>query len=376
MYDELPAFESTTSSEMIRTNLNAHHASRTAFTQKESCEKLRRAMLHKVRPTGESFHNGEHVFYRRSNYKHWQGPATVIGQENKQILVKHGGVYYRCHSCNLIKKNGKIFGNNDEQDNKIGPKVDVHQGYEQEESPIRRIYVNEEEDKCDEQTSQVSNELSTPASDFNNSLVPSCDTCETDNVNESYDSEINEGMEGLSQHKNTTDDVISQQKPLLPNPQTRIAYVQNNNPCWKNATVLGCAGKVTGKNKYCLNILDDGDESGKCINWRNVDDWKEIDEPINFCSDEDILDAKMKELSNWKINDVYETVPHSGQKVINCRWVMKEKLKTDGSTFVKARLVARGFEEDSSSMQTDSPTCGKESLRVVFVIAASRKMEL
>ena len=54
-------------------------------------------MLHKVRPTGEIFSNGDQVLYRRKNDQQWQGPATVIGQENKQILVKHGGVYYRCH---------------------------------------------------------------------------------------------------------------------------------------------------------------------------------------------------------------------------------------------------------------------------------------
>ena len=98
-----------------------------------------------------------------------------------------------------------------------------------------------------------------------------------------------------------------------------------------------------------------------------------MSEIINFCSDEDILNAKLNELSKWKINDVYEPIPYNGQKVINCRWVFKEKQQDDGSPTLQARLVARGFEEDSSSMQTDSPTCGPESLRVVFEIAASKK---
>ena len=34
--------------------------------------------------------------------------------------------------------------------------------------------------------------------------------------------------------------------------------------------------------------------------------------------------------------------------------------------------MARRFEEDSSGIQTDSPMCGKESLRVVLAIAASK----
>ena len=54
------------------------------------------------------------VYYRRKNNDIWCGPGTVIGQENKQILVKHGGVYYRCHSCNVMKeKLSNQLGQND-----------------------------------------------------------------------------------------------------------------------------------------------------------------------------------------------------------------------------------------------------------------------
>ena len=386
LYDELPALENKTSYEIVRTNANARHSARSAFIQKESCEKLRRAMLHKVRPTGETFNNGDHVFYRRSNDKQWQGPATVIGQENKQILVKHGGVYYRCHECNLIKRNGKIFGNNDERNNKSVSKVHP-QGHEQE-SPIRRVYIDDEEDNCDRQLSNDHNENAS-VNDFNGSLVPSNDITGADTGARIEPNETDIGTEDSIQHKDNSD--VTSQQPFLPAPKMRIAYVQNNNniPCWKNATVLGRAGKVTGKNKYCLNILDDGDESGKCVDWRNVDDWKEINETINFCSDEDdwkesseityfctdeeILAAKLNELAKGKINDVYKPILPNGQKPINCRWVFKEKLKPNGTPYLTARLVARGFEEDSSSMQTDSPTCGSESLKVVFSIAASKK---
>ena len=38
---------------------------------------------------------------------------------------------------------------------------------------------------------------------------------------------------------------------------------------------------------------------------------------------------------------------------------------------VKARLVVRGFEEDTCSIQKDSPTCTKESIRIVLSIMSS-----
>ena len=32
----------------------------------------------------------------------WKDPGTVLGCENKQILVKHGEVYIRVHACRLL----------------------------------------------------------------------------------------------------------------------------------------------------------------------------------------------------------------------------------------------------------------------------------
>ena len=76
--------------------------------------------------------------------------------------------------------------------------------------------------------------------------------------------------------------------------------------------------------------------------------------------------AKEAELLNWKKNCVYERVEDSGQHAISSRWVYSEK-SVPGSdvTKLKARLVCRGYEEDSSWFRTDSPTCTKESLRLV-----------
>ena len=49
------------------------------------------------------------------------------------------------------------------------------------------------------------------------------------------------------------------------------------------------------------------------------------------------------------MNDVFD-----GQATVSCKWVFTEKFVNE-ITVVKARLVARGFEEDSSDLRTDSP---------------------
>ena len=69
--------------------------------------------------------------------------------------------------------------------------------------------------------------------------------------------------------------------------------------------------------------------------------------------------AKLDEIKKWRDNEVYEEVVDVGQRVISVRWVVTEKFKR-GVLVTKARLVARGFEEATTHLRKDSPTCSKE----------------
>ena len=78
---------------------------------------------------------------------------------------------------------------------------------------------------------------------------------------------------------------------------------------------------------------------------------------------EDVKEAKQKEIDNLDNYKVYEKVKDVGQPRIGARWVVTEKEKSDGQkTKVKARLVARGFQEQDKQ-QSDSPTAQRDSLR-------------
>ena len=89
-------------------------------------------------------------------------------------------------------------------------------------------------------------------------------------------------------------------------------------------------------------------------------------------NDVDVRQAMPVELENWKHLDVYSEVEDNGQVCVSTRWVVTEKCK-DGEKVVKARLVARGFEElDLKDIRKDSPTCGKDSLRLCLTILASK----
>ena len=55
--------------------------------------------------------------------------------------------------------------------------------------------------------------------------------------------------------------------------------------------------------------------------------------------------AIQKELKSWEDNNVYNLVKNENQKCISLRWVLTSKESPEGY-IPKARLVARGFEED------------------------------
>ena len=82
------------------------------------------------------------------------------------------------------------------------------------------------------------------------------------------------------------------------------------------------------------------------------------------------------ELENWKHLDVYSEVEDKEQVCVSTRWVVTEKYK-DGEKMAKARLVARGIEEtDLRDIRKDSPTCGKDSLRLCLIILASKHWKI
>ena len=85
-----------------------------------------------------------------------------------------------------------------------------------------------------------------------------------------------------------------------------------------------------------------------------------------------LVAAKLAEMENWKKNDVFEKVQDCGQPTISVRWIISEKMK-EGSPVIKARLVARGFEEDLSGSPTDSPTCSRDALRISLVFIALKR---
>lgn len=106
------------------------------------------------------------------------------------------------------------------------------------------------------------------------------------------------------------------------------------------------------------------------------DDWDKEQEvhvtllPKHEYSSPASLEAKHEELDKLMSFDTYEEVPDIGQPRISTRFVMTKK-----NDKVRARLVARGFEEESVC-QSDSPTVSRAAMRVCISIAVNAGWEI
>ena len=202
----------------------------------------------------------------------------------------------------------------------------------------------------------------------------------------------------------------------------RIEIMENGK--WEKGTVLGHGGKVGGKHSGWYNIqLDNGNvfhdemsrrevryekdetdqieeeedeillivrlDAGKIVGVKKNDPrkiWHEREEdqiaklvteeilavlvPREQSNTPECLAAKHEELNKLIAFDTYEVVKDEGQDRITTTWVL-----TDKGTEKRARLTARGFQEDAT-FPTDSPTVQKHSMRLLLAIAATEGWDI
>ena len=360
--DQTPALEGVTSTQIIADHLNALTAARKAFVEAESSGKIKRALARKTRPvTSLIFETGDKVFYKRRDSDTWKGPASVIGKEKSQIFIKHGGTYVRVNPCHLMHVNNE------------GRK---EQGEKEELNEERKEQAEKEELKKPSGIENIDMNGTKERTHWTDLECSSDEERERNVEEEIHESVvIDEATIEEEEEKQEGGEMVEKYKPLIPTKGSKIRFKMKDNDIIEEAKVLGKAGKATGKNKYWINI-EQAEGKMKSVNLEQVENLEVLEEVVLLSLKENYEDVEVKqamalEMENWKHHDVYNEVEDEGQQGVSCRWVITEKYK-EGERCIKARLVARGFEEaEMEKIRKDSPTCGKDSLRLCLTIMAS-----
>ena len=293
MNNPIPALENGDYCKSYTKHIAALHAAREEFVKSEASEKIKRALRHNVRISNQIFTAGEKVFYRKEGRDEWQGPATVIGQDGKVIIIKHGSFVLRTSPSRLMKADNCEFRN---------------------ENCGQSLY---------DTSAQSSEELDDTTS--NQSILQSHEDTSGNQPNRQLDNE-------RTPTPNDTEEAQNIEGPVHNNLVLRRSLRNFNR---ENNTQI-----------YSVSI------------------------PKNEQNNEACLEAKKEELNRLQQFDVYEEVIDQGQQCISTRWVLVKKGEK-----TKARLTARGFEEDISAA-VDSPTIGKNCVRIVLAIAASKHWKI
>ena len=413
--NKLPALEGVSASKLVADHINALHQARQEMIKLEASEKIRRAIKSKTRThTNTHYLPGEEVYYKREGEDRWKGPGRIIGQDGQKVLIKTPCSIISVHTCRICltgdaetlrrSENGKLNErqNNDveqlksttENDKLERPENLTNQSNTDNLDNSSFIFpdILPQPDQSHQSVDNLSNVPNSPNAVDNSNLVPNSPPRGLDNLNMSLPNQIDE-----DESQNVT---IDQNLINIPTPDENVEQTPNNNPTennntqpstiklpmknqcvkyrsndtddWKYVKIGTRAGKAGGKYEYWLNVesLNDGTEFS--IDWSDVSDWAPVHHENFYSSyiNDQFADARQKELLKWKDLNVYEEVEDIGQPTVSVKWVYKEKLQ-ENKPVKKARLVAKGYEELNSNIFTDSPTCNKDSLRVVISLISS-----
>ena len=333
---------------IVRESLNAMHKAREVFIKNESCNKIRIALNKKVREHKiEEAVVGDEVYYKRENENEWRGPARVVGVSGKTVVVKHGDSLREIARVHITRIQGKSYGLMGEDFSFSGKHSESR---------------NERVGKIGEITEKKEEE--------DDGGVMGCRKKESEGEMEESEEESEEEEE-----EEVRDNDLVEEVPKL-RKGNRVRAINRNTGQMEELEILSLAGKRSSKSwadSYNVQDLGSGDKG-----WINLRDYSNVEtiadeeEILLGFENKDVMEAKEKELQSWRENYVYEEVEDGGQKAISTRWIVTEKVK-EGNKICKARLVARGFEEEMAEWEKDAPTCNAETLKFCLTVMKLKK---
>ena len=413
--DKLPALSTESTNKLLSDNLKALHDAREAYIASESSEKIRRALSHNIRTSGDrKYITGDSIFFKRQCDRKWRGPAKVLGQDGQQVLIKYGSTYVRVHPCRITparenftspesttnktsNKTNNALSNYEEhtQQNFTAPPIstsNVETFPSQNDTELLPTTDTElpTSDNCNESlplTVSSSESIPKETNTINLPSTSSNTTTSSNNIAETSKASVNQLDDFSSSFENLSISDDKSELKLKKDISVIVKLKDKENP--ETVTLVSRSGKTTGKYKNAWNVLADNGKIYSIDFDRDTDHFTIISQEqcksnnierqysdVYYTHEEhEIMLAKQKELNNWKTEKVYVEIDNQcDQKPITTRWVLTKKL-IDSKIQTKARLCARGFEE-IQDFRTDSPCCSRVAIRLFMTILASKNWTL
>lgn len=251
----LPYLDSDNSSKIVADLLNALYSARRTFCEAENSYRLKRALKERIYVELSSrYISGDIVYYKRE--KTWYGPATVIAQYGKLVLLKSGAMIIKCAPCHIRLKEKSDRKEEEIQDHGDDRRQTHHQVSENRDIARYPEYESDhgQEDEDIEGYHDVHNE--TDEDDVSNNIAIEREAIATGEEMSELEEEEPESEEQIWKIISNEDRSKGFQ------PADVIRYKASSEEYWTIAIIMSRGGRVTGKNKHYYNILIDGQEAG------------------------------------------------------------------------------------------------------------------
>ena len=386
-YQNLPSLNSHTSSQIVAENLQAMHTARKKFIEMENSEKLKRVLRERVYESNNAHYTtGDLVYYKKDST--FLGPGYVVGQIANSVLIKHGGALIRVNPCKVVLKSKADDMVNGNQPNPDTTSCEEPEAHHQSKTSGNEDLVKDQRAHTKAKTRVSDGSECSSDSEEEPPEEPSEEPSEEPPEELSTENRVQDTVQDSSEEPTPSQadhqtwnrvEPSGKNQALALKSNEVIRYRRSESEEWTNGLVDSRAGKATGSKKNCYNLQLDGNEEAEAVDLNNQEVERllfveEEHQVYNVGSaflkhDPAVKAAKACEIKKFQEFGVYEEVKDIGQSTVSSRWVM-----TKTGDKVKARLVARGFEE--TYPRSDAPTIKKTSLRMFFTIATSKNWTL
>ena len=207
------------------------------------------------------------MYYKKANDRRWKSPARVLGQDGKQVLVKHGSHYIHVHPCRLTLERTPITIQNK---NKSTQETQEHQ----------QQYNRERQNTAYDSDSEEETQQNSPT----DKSLPYQTEDDMRDLNALVE-RLSVTDQPLTGNTSDTDHILDRKAKLRKG--MKVKFTLGNSKELKSATLISKSGKATGKYKNGWNSqLDD----------RTVT-------PIDF--DQDISSLEIIPDSNSNIEEIH-----------------------------------------------------------------------
>ena len=384
--DGPPSWEDKTVGERLGAHLTALKNSRKGFIESESSERIKRALRAKIRCADIEVSYGDIVYYIRERENKWCGPATVMFQDGKVIFLRHGASIVRVSANKLVKAGEELASSIMEKENPNSNSVINPVG--SNETTENHLDIPSETNSFQSMTENIDENLNVQQNILEEHSNVQKNIANANSINENIDNEDIATVQERSRHCDDRSNKRKADKELTPVKSTKQARtalkvndrikLRQDDGSWTEATITSRGGKVGGIHSNIWNIeLEDSSKAwfySDKVEFEKIQDTPEevhaVMIPKSQQKQPQCLEAKQIELKKLQDFKTYVEVEDVGQPRISTTWVVCEK--DEG---VKARLVARGYEE-TNDIVSDSPTMTKSSLRIILALAASNRWQV